>query len=69
MLDFTPQVPGGARSDPALDEGAGQRWCAARLAPSRLPRRVTFVDTIPRDPSSKILERILREQFPGPAPD
>jgi len=28
-----------------------------------------FVDTLPRNPSGKILKRVLRERFPGPAPE
>jgi acyl-coenzyme A synthetase/AMP-(fatty) acid ligase len=28
-----------------------------------------FVDLLPRNPSGKILKRMLREQFPGPAPE
>jgi len=28
---------------------------------------VVFVDEIPRNPSGKILKRVLRDQFPGPA--
>jgi acyl-coenzyme A synthetase/AMP-(fatty) acid ligase len=30
---------------------------------------VEFTDEIPRNPTGKILKRILRERFPGPAPD
>ena len=28
-----------------------------------------IVDLLPRNPSGKILKRMLREQFPGPAPE
>jgi acyl-coenzyme A synthetase/AMP-(fatty) acid ligase len=30
--------------------------------------RVEFVDEIPRNPTGKILKRVLRDRFPGPAP-
>ncbi len=43
-------------------------FCKGKLAPYKLPKMVEFVDAIPRNPSGKILKRILREQFPGPAP-
>jgi len=42
--------------------------CQERLARYKLPQRVAFVDSIPRNPSGKILKRVLRERFPGPAP-
>ena len=41
--------------------------CKGKLAPFKLPKTVEFVDEIPRNPTGKILKRILREQFPGPA--
>ena len=40
----------------------------ARLNPN-LEAVVEFVDEIPRNLSGKILKRVLREQFPGPAPE
>lgn len=43
--------------------------CDGKLARYKLPKGVEFVDAIPRNPSGKILKRILREQFPGPAAD
>jgi acyl-coenzyme A synthetase/AMP-(fatty) acid ligase len=30
---------------------------------------VEFVDEIPRNLTGKILKRVLREKFPGPAPE
>tara|TARA_B110000503_G_C7152145_1_gene415677 strand:+ start:759 stop:2294 length:1536 start_codon:yes stop_codon:yes gene_type:complete len=39
--------------------------CSARLARYKLPKAVIFVAEIPRNPSGKILKRILREQHPG----
>ena len=43
--------------------------CEGKLARFKQPRNVEFVEEIPRNPSGKILKRILREQFPGPAPE
>jgi len=43
--------------------------CQGKLAPFKTPKAVEFVDEIPRNPTGKILKRILREQFPGPAVD
>ena len=43
-------------------------YCQGRLARFKQPGGVVFVDEIPRNPSGKILKRVLREQYPGPAP-
>jgi acyl-CoA synthetase (AMP-forming)/AMP-acid ligase II len=56
------------RKDPALQERDVIDFCRGRLASYKLPRGVAFVSEIPRNPSGKILKRILRQQFPGPAP-
>jgi acyl-CoA synthetase (AMP-forming)/AMP-acid ligase II len=40
-----------------------------RLARYKQPKSYVFVDVLPRNPSGKILKRMLREQFPGPAPE
>jgi len=42
-------------------------FCHGKLASYKQPKGVVFVSSIPRNPSGKILKRILREQFPGPA--
>jgi acyl-CoA synthetase (AMP-forming)/AMP-acid ligase II len=39
--------------------------CKGRLAPFKMPKAVRFVTEIPRNPSGKILKRLLREQFTG----
>jgi acyl-CoA synthetase (AMP-forming)/AMP-acid ligase II len=44
------------------------KFCDGKLARFKLPRGAVFVDTIPRNPSGKVLKRLLREDFPGPAP-
>ncbi len=40
-----------------------------KLASFKQPRRVEFIDVIPRNPTGKVLKRVLREQFAEPAPD
>jgi acyl-CoA synthetase (AMP-forming)/AMP-acid ligase II len=44
-------------------------FCRGKLASYKLPRVVEFIEEIPRNPTGKILKRVLREQFPGPAPE
>lgn len=57
------------RSDDGLDERAVLEHCNGKLARFKQPRRVVFVDSIPRNPTGKALKRVLREQFPLDAPD
>jgi acyl-CoA synthetase (AMP-forming)/AMP-acid ligase II len=57
------------RKRPGLREQDVLDWCQGRLARFKQPRGVAFVDEIPRNPSGKVLKRVLREQFPGPAPE
>jgi O-succinylbenzoate-CoA ligase len=56
------------RASEELTEGILLDFCRGKLAPFKLPRGVAFVDEIPRNPTGKVLKRILRDQFPGPAP-
>jgi HIP---CoA ligase len=37
-------------------------FCRERLAGYKVPRRVEFRDTLPRNPSGKVLKRVLREE-------
>jgi acyl-CoA synthetase (AMP-forming)/AMP-acid ligase II len=37
--------------------------CGTRLARYKLPKKVIFAEEIPRNPSGKILKRVLREQY------
>ncbi len=41
----------------------------SRLARFKQPKSYVFMNALPRNPSGKILKRMLREQFPGPAPE
>jgi acyl-CoA synthetase (AMP-forming)/AMP-acid ligase II len=57
------------RADPALTAADVVAWCHGKIARYKQPRVVEFVDEIPRNPSGKILKRLLRDRFPGPAPE
>ena len=56
------------RKDAALTAEEVLAYCRDKLAGYKRPQAVEFVDEIPRNPSGKILKRILREQYPGAAP-
>lgn len=53
--------------DSRLDMAGVMKHCNGKVARYKQPWAVEFVDVIPRNPSGKILKRVLREQFPGPA--
>ena len=57
------------RQEETLTEAEVLAHCQGKLARFKLPKEVVFLDVIPRNPSGKILKRILRDQFPGPAPE
>jgi acyl-CoA synthetase (AMP-forming)/AMP-acid ligase II len=44
-------------------------FCQGKLARYKIPRVVEFVEQIPRNLTGKVLKRVLRERFPGPAPE
>ena len=46
-----------------VDAEAIISFCDEKLSRYKLPRKVVFVEAIPRNPSGKILKRVLREQF------
>jgi acyl-CoA synthetase (AMP-forming)/AMP-acid ligase II len=56
------------RKSELLSEADILKYCDGKLARFKLPKGAAFVDEIPRNPSGKVLKRVLREQFPGPAP-
>ncbi len=56
------------KSDESLTEAEVLEFCRGKLAGYKQPKAVVFVAEIPRNPSGKILKRLLREQFPDPAP-
>lgn len=43
-------------------------YCKANLAGYKVPQLYEFVDTLPRNPSGKLLKPELREQYSDPAP-
>lgn len=47
----------------ALTEADLLGWCKGKLASFKLPKVVVFAEAIPRNPSGKILKRVLREQL------
>jgi acyl-CoA synthetase (AMP-forming)/AMP-acid ligase II len=58
-----------AAGDAVPTSGEVIDFCRDKLAAYKVPCVVEFVDEIPRNLTGKILKRILREQFPGPAPE
>ena len=46
-----------------LDDGGVRGHCASRLASFKVPKRVVFVDALPKNPSGKLLKRELRQRF------
>lgn len=56
------------RTNEDLTESAVLNFLQSKIARYKLPYGVVFVDSIPRNPSGKILKWVLREQYPGPAP-
>jgi len=57
------------KSDESLSAQGVLDHCQGKLARFKQPRAVEFVDEIPRNPTGKVLKRLLREQFPGKAPE
>lgn len=51
------------RSDPALDESAVIEWARKAIARFKVPKSVVFLDALPRNPTGKVLHRVLREQY------
>ncbi|MFM7783334.1 MAG: AMP-binding enzyme, partial [Gammaproteobacteria bacterium] len=49
-----------------VDEAAVQAHCREQLAHFKCPKRVILTDTLPRNPSGKILKRNLRERYATP---
>jgi len=58
-----------AKAGASLDAAQVLAFCQGKLARYKQPRVVEFVDQIPRNPTGKVLKRVLRERFPGPAPE
>ncbi len=56
------------RKEDDLGEADILKFCEGKLARFKLPKGVAFVDVIPRNANGKVLKRLLREDYPGPAP-
>ncbi len=50
-------------ADDSLTADAVMAYCDNKLARFKQPKRIEFTDQIPRNPSGKILKRLLREQY------
>lgn len=55
------------RKNESLTEQEVLDHCDGKLARFKLPKGTAFIDLIPRNANGKVLKRLLREQFPGPA--
>ena len=53
------------KSGEKLDEDAVIKHCAGQMAHFKVPKRVIFVDSLPKNPSGKLLKRELRQRFVG----
>jgi fatty-acyl-CoA synthase len=52
-----------SRSPDALTSDAVIAHCAERLARYKLPRRVVFVESLPRNAMGKVIKQELRERY------
>lgn len=57
------------KADPSLTEAEVLGFANGKLSRFKLPKAAVFIGEIPRNPSGKVLKRVLREQFPGAAPE
>ena len=55
------------KSGATLDADAVIRHCAGAMAHFKVPKRVVFVDSLPKNPSGKLLKRELRQRYLGSA--
>jgi fatty-acyl-CoA synthase/long-chain acyl-CoA synthetase len=49
--------------DASLTAESVMAYCGEKLAGFKQPKRIEFTDQIPRNPSGKILKRILRDEY------
>jgi acyl-CoA synthetase (AMP-forming)/AMP-acid ligase II len=56
------------RAGATTTEDELRAFCLARLAKFKVPRAVHFIEALPRNPSGKVLKRVLREQGRPAAP-
>ena len=55
------------RSDESITAEDVIAFCDGKLARFKQPKGVEFIDAIPRNPTGKVLKRVLREQYDTPA--
>jgi len=55
------------KADKQLSEALVLEHCNGKLARFKLPKAAVFIDEIPRNANGKVLKRMLRKEFPGPA--
>ena len=51
------------RPGTALDAAEVAKHCRAHLAGFKVPKQTVFTDALPRNPSGKVLKRVLRERY------
>ncbi|MEX2555626.1 MAG: hypothetical protein WEB06_08340, partial [Actinomycetota bacterium] len=51
------------RAGSTADPAEIQRFCAEQLAKFKVPASVVFADTLPRNPTGKLLKPQLRERY------
>jgi len=51
------------RADESVSADAVLAWTDGKLARFKQPKAVEFIDVIPRNPTGKVLKRVLRDQF------
>ena len=51
------------KNDPDLSETDVLEWCKGKLAAFKRPKVAVFIDAIPRNPTGKILKRVLRDTY------
>jgi fatty-acyl-CoA synthase len=54
-----------AKSGAALSEDDVLRHASTKLASFKTPKRIVFADTLPKNPSGKLLKRQLRDVYAG----
>ncbi|HAD26683.1 MAG TPA: 2-succinylbenzoyl-CoA synthetase, partial [Alphaproteobacteria bacterium] len=52
------------KADPSLTAEEVLGYGEGKLSRFKLPKAVEFMDEIPRNPTGKVLKRILREDYP-----
>lgn len=51
------------RQGATSDESTLKEYVKSNLARYKVPREVVFLDTLPRNPTGKVLKRVLLEQY------